>query len=1022
MILVVLMAAMCRGDDGSPSVVRNLEGLAAAASGTPRNLSVELEGAVLWSSRAEGRVILHDDSNTLLLELQFPCEMPKQGDQLRLDGKCAVVRSRDAVLLAPVPVVENNGLHALEEHSGTVRLESGKHPIRVVWFTRTGEYGLEVKYEGPGIPRQIIPASDLFRREAGSYVNGLDFRCVEGQWWRLLPNFDHLPAVRSGVAEYFDLNVRTRDSHVGLQFDGFINIPRSGDYTFFVRSDDGSRLFIGPSSLKVSSRRDGALPRPMPVSWHGVSPDDPEFQWSEIEGSVVSVQPSSGTLNLEIMTEAGRVRIQVADAAGDIHALRPHNRIRAVGVSRRIRNLNGQWVRGRFFVQSLDNLTLHAAPAVGTAGRDLPLLTTIDQVYKLGHEESARRYPVKVRGVITSPMEDNGAVLQDSSRGIYVALGGPVNLQVGDFCEIEGTTGPYQFSQYIEASRVEVLGAGVLPQPVTPSWDQLINGSLHCNYVVLEGVVISVGNHQVTLLTRGGRINVRLNSLGPAVTQDVLGATVRLRGCLLADWDGESMRVVIGSIYLDQQNVTVVHPAPTDPFAIESKRVSDLLQFDPEAGALQRVRVSGVLIHKGPDLCCLMDHDSGLRFVPAHEVDAGIGDRVDVVGFLELGGPAAVLREATVRKIETSAMPEARRLAPDRLLQDEYDSMRVKIKGVLLDRHNQAGRVVLELQTGLRRFMAEVSGNSAVQGLTPGSLLELTGVYIGQGGDRVLGRPIDSFKLLLNTDADITVLSQPSWWTLRRMLNVVSLLAAVLVVALIWIKLLRRQVAQRTVELGSQIRQRQRAEHLRQIEQERARVAHDLHDDLGARITEVNMLASLVKSPGTDAEERKKYAEELSDIALHMVTSLDEIVWAVNPRNDTMSSLTAYFGAYAQRFLELASIGCGLDMAECKIQFPLGTRFRRQVFLAFKEALSNVVQHADAKKVWLRIFVENNDLVVEVADDGRGFMTGAREAGADGQFNMKKRLEALGGQCTVESEPGQGTTVRLRVPLQGSEE
>ena len=413
-----------------------------------------------------------------------------------------------------------------------------------------------------------------------------------------------------------------------------------------------------------------------------------------------------------------------------------------------------------------------------------------------------------------------------------------------------------------------------------------------------------------------------------------------------------------------------------------------------------------------------MDDTHGLRFVSTDSMNAEVGDRVDVVGFLELGGPSPVLREALVRKTGHSGMPEPRWLDSQTLLQVESDSTLVRTEGVLLDLHEQPGMVVMELQNGLRQFMAELNGEFDVAIWSVGSRLELTGTYIGQGGNRVLGRPIDSFKLLLNSDADLTVLSRPTWWTLQRMLNVVGLLAVVLMAALVWIRLLRREVEQRTVELGNEIRERQRAEQQRQIELERARVAHDLHDDLGARITEVNMLASLVNSPQNSAEERKTYADDLKEIALHMVSSLDEIVWAVNPRNDTVSSLAGYFGAYAQRFLELASISCGLDVADYPLEQPLDTRFRRQIFLAFKEALANIVQHAQAEKVWLRIFVQDGDLVVIVSDDGPGFVSDGRSVGADGIVNMQERLVALGGTCTIDSELGKGTSVRLQAPIQ----
>jgi len=140
-------------------------------------------------------------------------------------------------------------------------------------------------------------------------------------------------------------------------------------------------------------------------------------------------------------------------------------------------------------------------------------------------------------------------------------------------------------------------------------------------------------------------------------------------------------------------------------------------------------------------------------------------------------------------------------------------------------------------------------------------------------------------------------------------------------------------------------------------------------------------------------------------------------VWAVNPRNDTVASLASYFSSYSQRILELASVACGLAVADDLPDYPLDPKFRQELFLAFKEALTNVVRHAGATKVWLRISVEQDTLRIEVADNGRGFDVKSRAAGSDGLTNMQERMQTLGGDCEVVSTPQQGSTVRFRAPL-----
>jgi len=137
----------------------------------------------------------------------------------------------------------------------------------------------------------------------------------------------------------------------------------------------------------------------------------------------------------------------------------------------------------------------------------------------------------------------------------------------------------------------------------------------------------------------------------------------------------------------------------------------------------------------------------------------------------------------------------------------------------------------------------------------------------------------------------------------------------------------------------------------------------------------------------------------------------------VNPRNDTTASLASYFGSYAQRLLDIASIACGLEIAEDLPEHPLDPKFRQELFYAFKEALTNVVRHAIATRVWLRITVREGCLVVEVADDGHGFDPRKRQTGDDGLANMSARLQSIGGGCEINTEPGRGTTVCFRAPL-----
>ncbi len=220
-----------------------------------------------------------------------------------------------------------------------------------------------------------------------------------------------------------------------------------------------------------------------------------------------------------------------------------------------------------------------------------------------------------------------------------------------------------------------------------------------------------------------------------------------------------------------------------------------------------------------------------------------------------------------------------------------------------------------------------------------------------------------------------------------------------------------------------------RRRHRRQIERlelqqatarERARIAADLHDDLGARLTELSLLGSLGVRPAIPLAQAQDYLGEVATKSREMVAALDEIVWAVKPENDLMPSVISYLCHYAQRFFETTPIHCRLDVATGLADLSFNSEQRHGLLLALKEALSNVVRHSAATVVWLRIFVRHGMLHVVVEDNGQGIPGTDPAAGADGLANMCGRLAGMGGTCDVRSAPGQGTSVEFALPLAGT--
>jgi signal transduction histidine kinase/ligand-binding sensor domain-containing protein len=217
-------------------------------------------------------------------------------------------------------------------------------------------------------------------------------------------------------------------------------------------------------------------------------------------------------------------------------------------------------------------------------------------------------------------------------------------------------------------------------------------------------------------------------------------------------------------------------------------------------------------------------------------------------------------------------------------------------------------------------------------------------------------------------------------------------------------------------------------EYQRAIERERARIARDIHDDLGASLTRITMLSQSVRGELGHDPQAAAEVDQIYGTARELTRAMDEIVWAVNPKHDTLDSLVTYLGRFAQNFLSAAGLRCRLDVPLHLPAWALTAEVRHNVFLAFKEALHNVVKHAQASEVRLSLELQPSAFVLVVADNGRGFdpaaipsrmagsADGVRVASGNGRANMKKRLEEIGGSCQWVSAPQEGTRVRLGVP------
>jgi signal transduction histidine kinase len=254
--------------------------------------------------------------------------------------------------------------------------------------------------------------------------------------------------------------------------------------------------------------------------------------------------------------------------------------------------------------------------------------------------------------------------------------------------------------------------------------------------------------------------------------------------------------------------------------------------------------------------------------------------------------------------------------------------------------------------------------------------------------------------------ATLAFIVEPPFWQTWWFITLESALSLVLIVATV--NYFYSQRMQRHLE---GIRQQQA------LEKERARIARDLHDQLGASMTQVSLLGELVESDKDDAAEVAEHARQISQTARDTSRMLDEIVWTVNPSNDTLDGLINYICKYAQEYFAVAGLRYRLDVPSQLPEADIAPDVRHNVFLAAKEAVTNVVRHAKATEVWLRLRLEHGKFILEIQDNGRGPSGNEEKSTRNGLRNMHKRMEDVGGSFTLTAVPEGGALARLTAPI-----
>ncbi len=222
------------------------------------------------------------------------------------------------------------------------------------------------------------------------------------------------------------------------------------------------------------------------------------------------------------------------------------------------------------------------------------------------------------------------------------------------------------------------------------------------------------------------------------------------------------------------------------------------------------------------------------------------------------------------------------------------------------------------------------------------------------------------------------------------------------------------------------------------LERERHRISQDMHDDVGASLTRISILSELARNRPDLSGETRQWLGQISETSREVMEEMSQIIWALNPKNDTLNGLIAYIRRFANEYFEPTSIACRFNLPESLPDFTLTVEVRRNIYLVVREALHNAVKHSGAAEVMIELtpqylgaslisppnpisFKERGSkgersFTLSIRDNGKGFDPSAPEFPGNGLVNMKKRMEEIDGRLELKSVPGEGTMVKLVIP------
>jgi signal transduction histidine kinase len=669
-----------------------------------------------------------------------------------------------------------------------------------------------------------------------------------------------------------------------------------------------------------------------------------------------------------------------------------------------------------------------AAPGVCPLGaaEAQSVLTHIGEIRAASAEIIAGKPRVHVKGVVTRSAP-NELFIQDDTDAIFVwQPADHPDFKLGDLVEVVGNAVVGSFAPLIKAEHIDFLGRGVLPVPKQASFHELASGREDCHWVEVEGVVRTVeptswGCLILQLAVDGELLRVVVATpavSAPQVPPGLFGSRVRLRGVAAGSKTPQRRMVepVLWGTYTPE-TFTVLETGPADVFSVPLHPAESLLAYGSDTLSERLTRVQGVVTAwHPPDLLFVRDGGHGFEIHVQQPVSLQVGARVEAVGFPEMGDIQPILQNAFVRVLSSGPPPLPTPIAASDHLDFAHEADLVEIAGELRDLSRRADGIVAVVSAGNVLFNAELGGNPPSPAPLPamGSRVVVTGIYhidrLGPPNEGQLVRPA-SFRLHLRTLDDIRLIAAPPWWTARRLLIVLAILAASLVLALGWVWSLNRRVDRQTRIILDETRKSARFE-------ERSRIAREFHDTLEQQLAGATiMLDAIAEMQAIQPQRAKESLDNVRAMLRHSLAEAQQSVLDLRDNEMVGCDLPSLIERSVRSLVD--PTGVTVDFRFEGVWPDMDIVVKRHLLRIAQESVTNALKHAAPTRITVAARVLPDGIDLRVTDDGRGFDLQGGRPGGTGKFGLiglRERADKVQGTLTIESAPNRGTTVAVSLP------